>query len=111
MPATTPPPQTQPRNQLDPRADHRPDDDTQAGADEMPEATLLVEDQRFAIVPEWVIDADIPDGAFRLYALLLRYGNTTGQRMPARTTLARRLHRSVDALDRALRQIVAADLV
>jgi len=75
------------------------------------EGSLLVEDQRFSIVPEWVIDADLPDGAFRLYALLLRYGNTTGQRMPARPTLARRLHRSVDAVDRAMRQLVTAGVV
>ena len=28
--------------------------------------SLFVEDQRFAVVPEWVIDAGISDGAFRL---------------------------------------------
>jgi len=40
------------------------------------------------------VDADIGDCALRLYAvLLLRYGNTTGARMPARTTLAARLHK------------------
>ncbi len=75
------------------------------------EGSLLVEDQRFAIVPEWVIDAQIPDGAFRLYALLLRYGNGSGHRMPARATLARRMNRSVDAVDRAMRQLVDARLV
>jgi hypothetical protein len=42
--------------------------------------TLLVEEPRFAIVPEWVIDAAVSDGAFRLYSLLLRYGN--GSRLP-----------------------------
>ncbi len=75
------------------------------------EGSLLVEEQRFAIVPEWVIDARIPDGAFRLYALLLRYGNGSGHRMPARATLARRMNRSVDAVDRAMRQLVDAGLV
>ena len=75
------------------------------------EGSLLVEEQRFAIVPEWVIDAQIPDGAFRLYALLLRFGNGSGQRMPARATLARRMNRSVDAVDRAMRQLVDAGLV
>jgi hypothetical protein len=63
--------------------------------------TLFVEQPRFAIVPEWVIDApviDAPvsDGAFRLHSLLLRYGNSTGCRMPSRPTLARRLRRSID---------------
>lgn len=89
MPETSPPP------------------DTDAGD----EGSLLVEEQRFSIVPEWVTDADIPDGAFRLYALLLRYGNTSGHRMPSRPTLARRMHRSVDAVDRAMRQLVGAGMV
>jgi hypothetical protein len=32
--------------------------------------TLVVEEPRFALVPEWVIDAAVSDGAFRLYSLL-----------------------------------------
>ena len=59
------------------------------------------------MVPEWVLDADIGDCALRLYAVLLRYGNTTGARMPARTTLAVRLHKkSTDTVDRALAELV-----
>jgi hypothetical protein len=46
-------------------------------------------EDRFSMVPEWVLDADIGDCALRLYAVLLRYCNTTGARMPARTTVAR----------------------
>ena len=53
--------------------------------------TLVVEEPRFAIVPEWVIDAAVSDGAFRLYSLLLRYGNGSGSRMPSRQTLAAHL--------------------
>ncbi|NAZ85234.1 hypothetical protein GTR00_03775, partial [Kineococcus sp. T90] len=75
------------------------------------DASLIVEEPRFALVPEWVIDAAIPDSSFRLYSLLLRYGGTSGQRMPSRTTLARRLHRSVDAVDRAMRELVSAGVV
>jgi hypothetical protein len=48
--------------------------------------------------------AAVSDGAFRLYSLLLRYGNSTGCRMPSRPTLARRLRRSVDAVDRSMRR-------
>ena len=73
--------------------------------------TLLVEEPRFAIVPEWVIDAAVSDGAFRLYSLLLRYGNGSGCRMPSRQTLARRLRCSVDAVDRAMRQLTEAGIV
>ena len=73
---------------------------------------LVVEGQRFAIVPEWVIDADVGDCAFRLYAVLLRYGQTSGARMPSRATLARRLHkRSVDTVDRAMKELVTLGAV
>jgi len=75
------------------------------------DGTLFVEEPRFAIVPEWVIDAAIPDAAFRLYSLLLRYGNGSGCRMPSRPTLARRLRRSVDAVARAQRQLSEAGIV
>ena len=58
-----------------------------------------------------VIDTDISDAAFRVYSLLLRYGNTSGQRMPSRKLLAVRLHRSVDAVDRAVRELADTGLV
>ncbi len=63
--------------------------DDQGFEDEGP----LVLEQRSAIVPEWVIDAPISDCAFRLYAVLLLYGQTSGQRMPGRALLAKRLHK------------------
>ena len=43
----------------------------------------LVVEERFAIVPEWLIDAEISDAAFRLYSALLRYGQSSGARMPS----------------------------
>ena len=71
-----------------------------------PAAPLDVED-RFAIVPEWLLDADISDAAVRLYAVLLRYGQTSGARMPARSTLAARMRKkSTDSIDRAMRELV-----
>jgi hypothetical protein len=70
------------------------------------EASLDVED-RFAIVPEWLLDAEISDAAVRLYAVLLRFGQSSGARMPSRSTLARRLRkRSTDTVDRAMRELV-----
>jgi hypothetical protein len=78
-------------------------------SDDSPE--LLVED-RFAIVPEWLLDAEISDAAVRLYAVLLRYGQTSGARMPSRSTLARRLHKkSTDTIDRALKVLVGIGAV
>jgi hypothetical protein len=73
--------------------------------------TLVVEPQRFAIVPEWVLDLDVSDAALRLYALLLRYGGTSGSRMPSRRLLADRMRRSVDSVDRAMRDLEASGLV
>ena len=76
-----------------------------------PAADLVVED-RFAIVPEWLLDADIGDAAVRLYAVLLRYGNSSGTRMPSRSTLARRLRkRSSDSVDRAMKELVTIGAV
>jgi hypothetical protein len=72
----------------------------------------LVLEQRFAIVPEWVIDAGISDCAYRLYSVLLRYGQTSGCRMPARATLAARLHKTcTDTVDRALKELVGVGAV
>jgi hypothetical protein len=72
---------------------------------------LVVED-RFAIVPEWLLDAEISDAAVRLYAVLLRYGQTSGARMPSRSTLARRLHKkSTDSVDRAMKGLVGIGAV
>jgi len=71
---------------------------------------LFVE-QRFAVVPEWMLDSTVSDTAFRLYAILARYGNTSGVRMPGRALLARRLHRSLDTVDRALKELTAAGIL
>ncbi|MDQ3105200.1 MAG: helix-turn-helix domain-containing protein [Actinomycetota bacterium] len=69
-------------------------------------------EERFSIVPEWVLDSDIGDCALRLYAMLLRYSNITGARMPARSTLATRLHKkSTDTVDRGLTELVALGAV
>src|SRR3954466_102364 len=81
-------------------------------ADEDDDEGVLVLEQHFAIVPEWVLDADISDAALRLYAVLLRYGQTSGHRMPGRRLLASRLHkRSRDSVDRALKELVAIGAV
>ncbi len=71
----------------------------------------LAVEQRFAVVPEWMLDSAVSDTAFRLYAILARYGNTSGVRMPGRALLARRLHRTVDTVDRALKELTAAGIL
>src|SRR4051795_9316790 len=80
--------------------------------DEVEDEGVLVLEQHFAIVPEWVLDADISDDALRLYAVLLRYGQSSGHRMPGRRLLASRLHkRSTDSVDRALKELVGIGAV
>jgi hypothetical protein len=76
-----------------------------------PTVAELTAEQRFAVVPEWMLDADVSDAAFRLYAVLARYGNTSGVRMPGRALLARRLRKSVDTVDRALRELTTAGVL
>lgn len=62
----------------------------------------------FALVPEWVLDADLSDRAIRLYALLSRYADADGICYPSRRALAERLRCSEDSVDRAKRELVAA---
>lgn len=72
---------------------------------------LAVED-RFAIVPEWLLDTDISHAAVRLHAVLLRYGQSSSARMPSRSTSALRMHKkSTDTIDRALNVLVGIGAV
>src|SRR3954468_23074014 len=96
-----------PLQRLEPSVSIDRADESDLGED----GSLFVEEQRFAIVPEWMIDAELSDAAFRLYSLLLRYGNGSGCRMPSRALLARRLHRSVDSVDRAMSELVSAGML
>jgi hypothetical protein len=64
--------------------------------------------EKFAMVPEWLIEA-VPPRALQVYALLARYrDNDTGQCFPSRATLARRLRCSLDTIDRALVELTEA---
>lgn len=68
---------------------------------------LQVERGPFAILPEWLLDAEVSDRAVRLYAVLARYADgETGTCFPSRTTLGKRLHCGVDAVDRAMRALI-----
>ncbi|BAD56337.1 hypothetical protein [Nocardia farcinica] len=60
-------------------------------------------DGYFAILPEWVIGADISDRAFRLYAAM-QIDQSHGRRS-TKADLAARLHISIDRLDEALREL------
>lgn len=59
----------------------------------------------FAILPEWIIDAEISDRAVRLYAVLRRFANGELKARPSRAKLALRLRTSLSSIDRALREL------
>jgi predicted transcriptional regulator len=68
--------------------------------------------RRFAIVDEWVINLDISDRAFKLYAILARYAdNDTHKAFPSRDTLAARLRCSKASVDRAVTELVDAKAI
>jgi hypothetical protein len=61
----------------------------------------------FAIVPDWLIRAEISDRAVRVYALLARHADReTLAAWPKRSTMATALQCSSDSIDRALRELV-----
>lgn len=58
-------------------------------------SSRLTVDGRFAIIPHWILDADLSSGAIHLYAVLRRYADgRTGDAFPSRSTLARDLGKS-----------------
>jgi len=67
----------------------------------------LGSDNKFAVIPEWVIQLDISHTAFRLYAVLARYAdNVTHQAFPSLDTLAERLGCSEKTVRRAIDDLV-----
>ena len=67
--------------------------------------------EQFAIVPEAVLDAEVPDGAKVLYAVLRRYSNSEGECWPSVATLAGRLGVSERTVKRYREALVDAGLL
>jgi len=64
-------------------------------------------ENKFAILPEWVIELNVSHTAFRLYAVLARYAdNITHQAFPSLDTLAQRLQCSEKTVRRAIDDLV-----
>jgi DNA-binding transcriptional MocR family regulator len=63
----------------------------------------------FAIIPEWVLMADISANAVRLYGVLNRYANSQGRAWPSRRTLAEALRISPSTIDRAKDELVSIE--
>ena len=67
----------------------------------------VIADNFFAIIPEWVLYADISPQAVRLYAVLRRYADRDGSCFPSRKRLASDLRMdSTKPVDRALKDLV-----
>ena len=66
---------------------------------------------RFAMVPEWILDAEVSDRAVRLYAVLARYADGSGRAWPGRALLAKRVRCSKDSIDRAMAELVAVGAI
>lgn len=65
-----------------------------------PDDDLEVE-QRFATLPEWLLRAPISSHAKVLYAVLQRFGNTSGVRMPSQQEIGGWMHCSEATVSRA----------
>ena len=60
----------------------------------------------FAIVPEWILHAEISSNAVRLYAILHRFANSRGVAWPSRKTIAEAMRCSTATVDRAKEELV-----
>lgn len=66
----------------------------------------------FALVPEWLLDAEVSAQAIRLYAVLSRYADQEGRSYPSRKLLADRLQvKAKDTVDRALKELTEVGAV
>lgn len=62
----------------------------------------------FAIVPEWLLDADVSGNAIKLYAILARHADRDLQAKPSRRRLAERMGCSLRTIDRLVDELAAA---
>ena len=70
-----------------------------------PTKSTLKSQVRFAMVPEWLIYADVSHGAVRLYAVLDRHANRENVAWPSRATLGRLMGCSTDTVDRYITEL------
>ena len=66
-------------------------------------------DNYYAVVPQWIIvNTDLSDGAVRLYALLRRYADKSGEAWPRVSTLADQLAKGQRTIQRSLQELETA---
>lgn len=64
-------------------------------------------DNYFAIIPEWVLYAEISSNAVRLYGVLRRYADANGKCHPSRNTLAKQCRVSQPTLTKATEELIS----
>ena len=60
---------------------------------------------RYAVVPEWILDAEISERAIRLFAVLSRYVGANEAAWPSRKHLANRMNCSARSVTRAIAEL------
>lgn len=74
----------------------------------MDNVTRFNADNRFSIIPHWVIFSGISSGGIHLYAVLMKYAdNETGQAFPSRQTLARDLSKTLRTVDSYIKELTS----
>ena len=69
-------------------------------------------DGHFAIIPEWVLYADISPAAVRVYCVLHRYANdNTGKCHPSRKSIGAKARIGLSTVDRSIDELVALGAV
>lgn len=75
-------------------------------------AVTAVHATPFAVIPEWVLLADVSDRAIRIYGILRRHADGGGRNAyPGRKRLAELAHTSVDSVKRAIKELVSIGAV
>lgn len=73
---------------------------------DLPDDVPVKAQAKFAMVPEWLLEADVSDGSVRLYGFLARYASSaTGVAYPKRETLAHRMRKSVRSVSTYLKEL------
>lgn len=60
----------------------------------------------FSIIPEWITESNISDGALRVYSALCRFADKdNGSCFPSHLTIGKKCNKSVSAVKRALKEL------
>lgn len=68
-------------------------------------------DGHFALIPEWVLYADISTAAVRVYCVLHRYANSDGKCHPSRKSIGTKARIGLSTVDRSIDELIALGAV